>query len=316
MKNLAVLFIAILLFTSCTSHRKPDYKAIVGALGQNKVRFYVVSVRKMKVRRSFTLKGAASFVGSYPEKKEIYVLNPQANELIIQSRGKKDTFLPTGKLPLGLDVSPNGNFLVVANNEDHTVSVFQRQGRDFIETGRVKVGKFPVFVKFVSSSQCLVSNNGDSYLSLVDINRMKEIRQVKCGFSPFEIELDKDRNLIYTACFSENVVSLNSLTDYREIAKINVGEGPYGVAKSQNGELFVTNSNDGSISVVDVAQRKEIQKIAVGGYLAEMELTPDDNCLLILDRTDRKVICFSPQNLNKMWEMQLKGEPCALGITR
>lgn len=315
MRKLAALLLVLFVSTSCLGHHKADYKAVVGALGDKKTRLYWVSVRKMQVKRNYTLKGGVSFVSAHPESKELYVLNPQTKEVIIFKKGRKIASLPTGNLPLGMDISPDGKYLAVANNEDNTVSVFQRDLKGFGFKNIIKAGKFPVFVKFISPVQCLVSNNGDRNLSLIDLNLMKEIRKVDCGFSPFEIELDPERKVVYTACFSENIVAVNSLNDFKLIAKIPVGEGPYGVARDQNGRLFVSNSDDGSISVVDLAKRKEIQQISVGGYLAEMELTPDDESLLILNRTDRKVLCFSPQNLTKLWEMQLKGEPCALGIT-
>jgi len=97
----------------------------------------------------------------------------------------------------------------------------------------------------------------------VSVTKLKSLRKVQTGYSPSEIVIDKEHNLICTACFSENMVSLNSLTTFKPVAKVKVGDGPYGIAKTEDGRAFVSNSNEGTISVIDLKKRLEIQKITV-----------------------------------------------------
>lgn len=78
----------------------------------------------------------------------------------------------------------------------------------------------------------------------------------------------------YVANNDGNTVSVINITTNTEVDAIAVGEYPYGVAITPNGEFaYVTNSLEKTVSVIDTTTNTEIKKIIVGNFPIAIAIT-------------------------------------------
>jgi len=74
-----------------------------------------------------------------------------------------------------------------------------------------------------------------------------------------------DRKTLWVTSLLDNSVSVFSLPDLKRISAIHVGKGPDWMTFTPGGKrCYVSNAGSGSVSVLDVASKNELTKIALG----------------------------------------------------
>jgi YVTN family beta-propeller protein len=74
-----------------------------------------------------------------------------------------------GSEPLGLDVSPDGRYVLVANSASDSISLIDTDRLVVID--ELTVGSLPTDALFVSNTRAYVVLQGDNALAVVDIFR-------------------------------------------------------------------------------------------------------------------------------------------------
>ena len=83
----------------------------------------------------------------------------------------------------GLGITPGGTKLLAAASLAGCVAVYQLP--DYKLLGTIQVGEDPNWIKFRSGSKiAFVSNRASNTLSVVDLESVKEIKQVQVGRMP------------------------------------------------------------------------------------------------------------------------------------
>ena len=101
-----------------------------------------------------------------------------------------------------------------------------------------------------------------------------------------------------------------------KIAEIGVGEEPRCVAVSPNDqEAFVTNGVSGTVSVVDLAQRRVVKNIKVGTEPRGCALTADGSLLYVANHTDGTVSIIDTSSRTVVGAVNVGRNPTALAIT-
>src|SRR5262245_17566232 len=105
-----------------------------------------------------------------------------------------------------------------------------------------------------------------------------------------------------------------------KLAEIGVGQEPRCVAVHPNDRVaYVTNGISGTVSVVDLVQRREVQQIQVGTEPRGCALTPDGSLLYVASHTEGTVsiLVTGGNPLNPMVDgtIQIGGNPTAIAIT-
>jgi YVTN family beta-propeller protein len=126
--------------------------------------------------------------------------------------------------------------------------------------------------------------------------------------APGGIAIDENGDKIYVTLSRNNTLAMVTLKD-RKITEIPVGMAPYGVILKSSGKAYVTNwggrhpqegdptynssgsqvivdpvtgaASNGSVSVVDLENNKEIRSIEVGLHPSGMALSPDSRLLYV-----------------------------------
>jgi len=112
--------------------------------------------------------------------------------------------------------------------------------------------------------------------------------------------LSKDLNTIFTANITSNTISMLQRTSGPEEwteTVIPVGKGPEGCDLSPDGkEFWAANSSDGSVSIIDVAEKKVLQTFDVGTKRSNrLKFTPDGKTVLISDLRTGDLVIVDPQ---------------------
>src|SRR6266478_1865356 len=113
--------------------------------------------------------------------------------------------LPTGSLPMGTAVSKDGKELYVSTGRGNTVAV--------IDTKKVEAQRLP-----------LLSARGEG------AGEESIVAMIPVGNRAWGIALDPSGTKLYTANGASNDVSVVDLRSRKELRRIKVGDGPWGVA--------------------------------------------------------------------------------------
>jgi len=145
--------------------------------------------------------------------------------------------------------------LVVVNREANTVSVIQvkdQNGNDVSnKLAEIAVGQEPRCVAIHPNNRVAYVTNGISgTVSVIDLQRAREVQQIAVGTEPRGCALTPDGSLLYVANHTEGTVSIlvisgNPLAPIPD-GTVNVGGNPFAIA--------ITNRGPGNVTTVFVTQ--------------------------------------------------------------
>jgi YVTN family beta-propeller protein len=151
-----------------TRNRFPTRAYVVGhergklfALDFNPSSFSVVDTLLMRP--------GASFIRLSPDESTAYVSADDRVLVVRLDAGLVEREIPVGGEPLGLDVSPDGRFVIVANSASNSISLIDTQR--LIVVDEITAGLGPTDVLFVSGSRAYVTLQGENALAVVNILR-------------------------------------------------------------------------------------------------------------------------------------------------
>jgi YVTN family beta-propeller protein len=96
--------------------------------------------------------------------------------------------------------------------------------------------------------------------------------------------------------------------------KLPAAEQPGGFMHASPGLAFVINSNEASISLIDVGTRQEIRRIPVLREPHHMALTPDHRLLLVGDTAGNEMLFLNPTTGNVEKRMTIS-DPYQFGFS-
>ena len=233
----------------------------------------------------------------------LLVLNKADNTLVIvdpvtlKVAGKVDT----GVAPHEVAVSADGKTAIVTNyGADHkgtTMSVIDVP--TMTEVGKVT---FPGLEGphgiWVVGDKAFFTNEGDKSLGVFDfVANNIDLHLVLGQKRPHMVVLSKDGQRAFVSNIESNTVSVEErkkkITDWTG-TNVKVGKGPEGIDLSPDQkEVWVANSGDGTVSVIDVASKKVTATIDVKTqHSNRLKFTPDGKLVLISDLGTGELVIF------------------------
>lgn len=123
------------------------------------------------------------------------------------STGIPEKALPVGANPCGMELSPDGRFLYVANSGSGDLSVIDAW--TFQEMGRVRVGVNPQRVAITpDGSKVFVTNKGSDNVTVLNGQNQSPIATVPVGKGPVGIACTSDGNKVFVACTGSSNISI------------------------------------------------------------------------------------------------------------
>ncbi len=152
-----------------TQHRFPPRAYVVG-LDRGKIFAIEFNPSNFTVVDSIRTRPGASFIRLSPDESMAYVSGGGNRVMAVNlDQGLVQREIPVGGEPLGLDVTPDGRYVLVANSGSDSVSLISTERQIVVDD--LSVGAIPTDVLFVSDNRAYVALQGDNALAVVNLYR-------------------------------------------------------------------------------------------------------------------------------------------------
>jgi DNA-binding beta-propeller fold protein YncE/cytochrome c1 len=174
---------------------------------------------------------------------------------------------PRDRSPVDVALSPDGQWLVTANQTSDTLSLVRAgDGQVVAETA---CGRRPADVVFTPDGRrVLATASYGGTLHVYDLagEKLQPADSVQLGFEPTGIAVSPDGKTAYVALAAANEIAFVDLARKGIDARVAVGQWPRYVSLTPDGtRLAVGCSGAGGISVVDTQTRQELYKSTFEG---------------------------------------------------
>ena len=251
-----------------------------------------------------------------PSKKLLAVTNngqsDQSVQLIDAVNHRVLDSVPMGKSWLGLAFSSDEKSLYASGGFDNIIVHFAIKNNKLVPTDTIVLGKkWPVAIGVagiaVDDKHHLlytVTKESNS-LYVADLKTNKVIGQYPLGAEGYTCILSPDNNTLYVSCWGCSKVELFDTRKQQFTGSVTVGSNPNDMCLSSNGAfLYVANSNDNSVSVIDVKKRQVIETLntalfpnAPTGSTTNSVALSEDNKTLYIANADNN--CLAVFNVEK-----------------
>ena len=170
-----------------------------------------------------------------------------------------------GNMPAGITFSDDGKKVFVANGMSGSVTVLDavtKKITDTINTGQGTVGTFPGM-----HGMMYIDNEKSHSIGIVNTMNNLMSDSIQIGFTPGMVSRNSMMNQLWVS--DPLGAKIHYWTQngnaYNHGGFVTVGSGAGAMTFSQDGKTcYVTNQDDNSVSVVNVAELKEMMRIPVG----------------------------------------------------
>lgn len=205
-----------------------------------------------------------------------YTANTQQNTVSAIDMSNNAIFATISGIdsPAGVAISPNDSRLYVTNRDSNNVTIID--AIKYRTVGTIPVGNMPYDITLSPDGKtAYVTNNQDNTVSIINTTEKKVIGTVKVGNGPYGIlanPVDGDVYVIDSLDGTVSVIRGNSVVD-----TINAGNGTTkGIAVTPDGSrLFVANTNNNSISIINTTSYKVIDTVNTGKSPYGIAISPD-----------------------------------------
>jgi YVTN family beta-propeller protein len=202
--------------------------------------------------------------------------------------------ITVNSFPVGVAVTPDGNFVYVANGGDGTVSVIATATNTVFATITVGIPQ-GVAVSPDGSTVYVTSDivSGGN-VSVIQTSNNTVLTTVPVGSGPQGVVVTPNGNFVYVANGGDGTVSVIQTSNNTVLTTVPVGTSPEGVAVTPDGsKVYVANfgvSGPGSVSVINTATNTLIGgPITVGIGPEGVAVTPDGKSVYVTNELSPSV---------------------------
>jgi YVTN family beta-propeller protein len=249
-------------------HHNGNSTAVISDIMQMQGRILILDAITGDLLKELTLEGMPYDAIFSPDGKEIWTA-------LMMPAGKVKVFdadsyillttISVGNMPAGVTFSEDGKKAFLANGMSGSVTVIDAVTKliiDTIVTSQGTVGAFPGMLGMMYAD-----NEKDQTISIINTMNNMMSDSIHLGFTPGMVSRNTMMNQLWVTDPVAGKIHywIQNGTVYNYGGYVTVGNGAGAMIFSQNGKTcYITNQNDNSVSVVDVAGLKELMKIPVG----------------------------------------------------
>jgi len=198
--------------------------------------------------------------------------------------------IKVGKGPDAMFVTVNKKYLYVANVEDTYISIIDVASEKVIK--KIKSTAYPWGFSRLGDSNIVAVSAYDKGIDLIDFDKHEIVRSKKVDFNVGGISSSSDGKFIYVIGTNTDkvyVIDVKSLTITKTFP---TGKAPDGIGITfQDKYLYVTNTKDGSISIINVSTGAT-KVLKLGGKPELIHYNKDHSRLYISNFKLNKVYIF------------------------
>ncbi len=262
----------------------------------------VIDPRSFKVIDEFGVGAQPQHVTPSYDLKTLWVDNDRSNSLtpIDPRTGKPGKPVPVTD-PYNLYFTPNGRYAIVVAERLRRLDFRDPNSMRLHHSLRVPCPGVD-HMDFTANGRFLVAScEFGARLIKVDVGaeRVVGTLSLRPGAMPQDVKLSPDGRFFYVADMMSGGVWLIDAHSFRRAGFIATGAGAHGLYASRNSHfLYVSNRDEGSISVISFAKRKVVHKWRLpGGGSPDMGgVSADGKVLWLSGRYDAEVYAISTLN--------------------
>ncbi len=177
--------------------------------------------------------------------------------------------LPAGSDPESFDITPDGRFLYVSNEDSGTVTCIEVQSGRI--AAQVPVGREPEGVSVrPDGREVFVACEGDDSVTVIDAATRAPIASIATGHRPRSVAFSPDGRRAWVTNENSATVSEIDVQARRVVATLPLQPAagnvfpvrPMGAVVSHDGELLaVSNGRNGSVALIDLTHRQAVRTV-------------------------------------------------------
>lgn len=250
-----------------------------------------------------------------PNKKHIAITNngqsTQSLQIFNTETNRIDFEIPIDKSWYGLTYSGDGEFLYASGGHDNLINRYSVSEGYKLKDQFILGPKWP---NKIAPAGIAVSDrlkmlfavtNYDNSLYVFNTDNKQMIKKIPLDFEAYTCVLSPDHALLYVSIWGDRKVKVFNTKDFSLKTEYSVGSHPNELVLSKNGRfLYVANSEDNSVSVIDTSKSKVIQTLNAAVHPDELTgsttngvaisedgktlyvANADNNCLAVFDITN------------------------------
>ncbi len=279
------------------------------AAGNNISAGYNLEVDFIPMRNLWFANGATDNVSM------IYYSN---NTLALNKVSGGTGFVIVGANPAGLAITPNGQYVYVANYGNlggTTVSVISTSNDSAFKV--IPVGSAPVGLAITPNGQYVyVADRSSASVSVISTSSNSVVSTIPVGTYPKGVAVTPNGQYVYVTNSGGTTVSVISTSSDSVVSTISVGTNPYGVAITPNGQyVYVANINSNSISVISTSSNSVVSTIPVGTNPDGIAITPNGQYVYVANIGSNTTSVISTSSNSVVSTIPVGHSPVGVAIT-
>ena len=244
----------------------------------------VVDPKTLKVIRSIKLSGHPNNIGISKDGRRVYVsiaVKPGAVDVVDTASMERVKTIAVNGAVHNTYVTPDGNYVVSGSIASKTITVIDQKTETPVWSVVMDAGIRPMvfYTNPDGSTKWILAQLSDFHgFAVVDFATHKEINRIKLPDTPagktaiheggnisHGMAITADKKTLVVNSTLNSALYMYSLPDLKLLGSADVGMAPDWVTLTPDGKrAYVANAGANSVSVIDIASRKEITRIPVG----------------------------------------------------
>ena len=220
-------------------------------------------------------------------------------DLIDPATGESSATLPTGKAPHEIAISPDKRLAVVSNYGDRSapgasLTVIDLAQSKVVRTIDLGEHTRPHGLAWLRGNDVAVTTEGSAHLLVVDAAKGKVVKAIPTGQRVSHmVAVTPDFSRAFVANIGSGSMTAIDLVKGTKLGDVITGEGAEGIAvRPGTKEVWVTNREAGTLSVIDTDSLKVKATIPAAGFPIRIAFTPDGSRALVSAASSGEVVLF------------------------